>query len=89
MSRGHSSKVGVTAGIGRVARKVLDSGVLSKICEFCHYHNDPDNNSQQYRQWQAKHAPECINTHAGSAGTMEAKKASILFGRSVQHYSLR
>ena len=89
MTRGHSSKVGVTSLIGCVTGKVLDAGVLSKTCKSCDFYSKKDKTSEEYRQWDAKHRPECTKTHTGSAGGMEAKIATTLFGHSVEKYQLR
>lgn len=89
MTRGHSSKIGVTTAIGCTTGKVLDTGTLSKICKSCDYWDKQDKTSDIYRKWRQKHADECTNTHAGSSGNMEPTIAKQIFHRSVESYSLR
>lgn len=47
MTRGHTSLIGVTTAIGCVTGKVLDTGVLSKICKSCEYWSKQDHTTER------------------------------------------
>lgn len=91
MTRGHSSKVGVTTAVGCATGKVPDTAILCKTCKSCDYFNkqSQDKNTGAYRRWQTTHRDECTITHTGSAGSMEAKTATEVFGRSITLYNIR
>ena len=89
MTRGHSSKIGVTTAIGCVTGKVLDTETLSESCKPCDFYNKQDKNTDACRRWEVTHPTECTMTHVGSSGSMEAKAATAFFNRSVEQYQLR
>ncbi|GFN77291.1 hypothetical protein PoB_000379700 [Plakobranchus ocellatus] len=89
MTRGHSSKIGVTTVIGCETGKVLDTNTLSKICKSCEHWEKRDKDSEEYRKWQAEHKSNCTANHAGSSGYMESESAVQMFGRSISKYQLR
>ena len=60
----------------------------SKSCKSCDYWNKQNENTQHYRDWQAKHINNCTMSHEGSSGSMESDMAVKLFSRSVEQYNL-
>ena len=90
MTRGYSSKVGVTTVLGQVTGKVLDTQVKSKVCKSCDYWaKHKDKRPEAYRSWLQTHPSNCDANHAGSSGSMEAASGIEMFKRSVQQYNLR
>lgn len=90
MTRGYSSKVGVTTVLGQVTGKVLDTQVKSKVCKSCDFWaKNKDKRPEAYREWLRTHPPNCDATHGGSSGAMEASSGIDMFARSEEKYNLR
>ena len=83
MTRGHSSKIGVTTAIGCVTGKVLDTETLSESCKPCDFYNKQDKNTDACRRWEVTHPAACTMTHVGSSGSMEANAATALIVQSL------
>ena len=90
MTRGYSSKVGVTSVIGQVTGKVLDTEVRSKVCKSCDYwEKRKEQRPDDYQRWLISHPKQCEATHTGSSGAMEAAADVAIFHRSVNLYNLQ
>ena len=85
MTRGRSSKIGVTSVIGCSTGKVLDTETLSKVCKSCQHYEKLDKESDAYKN-RPQH--ECTLTHIGSSGLMESNSAVSMFKRSVTRHNL-
>ena len=66
--------------------KIIDYGVLCKICPQCKYWNRRKN-TPEYVEWKLNH--NCAINHTGSAGSMEAAGVLNIFKRSVETKKLR
>ena len=89
MTRGYSSKVGVTTVLGQVTGKVLDTQVKSKVCKRCDFWaKNKDKRPEAYREWLRTHPPNCDATHGGSSGAMEASSGIDMFACSEEKYYL-
>ncbi len=64
--------------------KVLDVEALSSHCKECKCYEKLEKNSQEYREWKAKHS-NCKANYRGSALAMEPEGAL----RSVEENNLR
>ena len=84
MTRGYSSKVGVTSVIGQVTGKVLDTEVKSKVFKSCDYwEKRKEQRPDDYQRWLLSHPAQCEATHTGSSGAMEAAADVAIFHRPI------
>jgi hypothetical protein len=89
LTRGFASKHGFVSVISTETAKVLDMIYLCSTCRGCTKWKNTDQNNQDYLEWFAHHEPTCPLNHQGSAQSMEAAGAVILFQRSERLHNLR
>ncbi|XP_070536304.1 uncharacterized protein [Ptychodera flava] len=86
--KGFSSLYGFVSVISIDTGKVLDRHISCSYCRECQaMENQP--RDFNYMKWFIEHEPECKMNHQGSAKSMEAAGASILFERSKEKHKLR
>ncbi|CAC5384976.1 unnamed protein product [Mytilus coruscus] len=87
---GYSSRFGFVSVISVDTGKVLDYVTLSNECKLCKkWEREGKTHIRDFLQWFVEHETDCTLNHDGSAKTMEAQGAVILFRRSVEKHSLQ
>ena len=89
LSCGRSSRHGLVAVISADTGKVLDHVYLSTICRKCATKEESSKSNLDYLEWFLEHEKECTLTHEGSAQSMEAVGAQMLFSRSIEKLKIR
>ncbi|GBN18257.1 hypothetical protein AVEN_81276-1 [Araneus ventricosus] len=83
LTRGHTSNIGIGCVIDLMTGFVIDFEVMSKRCEECQQTELAlDEDTAEFHFWYECHRDFCSITHVGSSGSMEAKAAIKLWGRS-------
>ena len=90
-TRGFTARYSFSSVISTENKKVLDWHTASRDCNICQHieRTFPDRDSEEYQQRMEDHEAICKRNHAGSAKSMEAEGAVILWDRSVQKNKLR
>ncbi|CAG2244377.1 unnamed protein product [Mytilus edulis] len=87
---GYSSRFGFVSVISVDTGKVLDYVTLSNECKACKkWEREGKTHTRDFLQWFVEHEKDCTLNHDGSAKTMEAQGAVILFRRSEEKHSLQ
>ncbi|CAG2231222.1 unnamed protein product [Mytilus edulis] len=87
---GYSSRFGFVSVISVDTGKVLDYVTLSNECKACKkWEREGKAHTRDFLQWFVEHEKDCTLNHDGSAKTMEAQGAVILFRRSEEKHSLQ
>ena len=89
--RGFSSLHGVVIVISLDTGQVLDYEVLSRKCSTCQRKalQNPNVESQEFQEWFENHLPDCQANFDGSAPSMEAAGAEIIWNHSLQKHNCR
>ena len=87
--RGHSSKHGVVFIISSDTGGVLDFSIKTLHCSSCQMHQSDDKQSEKYKTWYEKHAPDCTINFGGSSGAMESDAGVEMWLRSIKKNNLR
>ena len=86
---GYSSRYGFVSTISIDTGKVLDYVTLSNECKGCKkWEREGKTNTREFLSWFVEHDKVCTLNHEGSAKTMEAQGAVILFRRSEELHGL-
>jgi hypothetical protein len=89
LTRGFASKHGFVSVISTETGKVLDMIYLCSTCRGCNRWKGSNRDNQDYLEWFTTHEETCPLNHEGSAQSMEAAGAVVLFQRSERLYDLR
>ena len=87
-NRNFSSLVGLVFALSVDTGKVLDYVILSKICGLCREWEGRED-TVEFQEWYRIHENECDKNHTGSAKSMEAKGAVLLFERSLEKHRMQ
>jgi hypothetical protein len=80
--RGFSSFHGVGTAVAIASGKVIDISVKSSHCHACSVW-ESKKGTDQYKEWEKKHPPNCHKNYSGSSGGMEVSAIVDIFRRSV------
>ena len=87
---GYSSRHGFVSVISVDTGKVLDYVTLSNECRLCKkWERSKQTTSRNFLEWFVTHEEKCTLNHQGSAKSMEAEGAVLLFARSEMLRGLR
>ena len=67
---------------------VLDFSIKTRQCSSCQMLQSDDKQSEKYKTWYEKHAPDCTINFGGSSGTMESAGVEMWL-RSIKKNNLR
>ena len=79
------SRHGVVAVISVPTAEVLDAHVSCSTSQACKKWEDKSHSSVEYLEWFSKHAETCKLNHQGSAQSMEAAGALMVYRRSMEN----
>ena len=87
--RGFTALYGVVVVASWKTGQILDVEVLSKHCSVCSHQKERDENSQEFKDWWAKHKDSCFINYEGSSPAMECTGALRIWKRSITKNCLR